>query len=85
MVTKLNLILLESRHVGFLFWSSKCDCLHLFFFIYPSVLDFLLTYIAFLPSCRSNETSGGAEETRGAPQPGAAEAKADRDEVCFFS
>lgn len=32
---------------------------------------------------RSNETAGGAEETGGAPQPGAGETEADRDEVCF--
>lgn len=35
-------------------------------------------------SCRSNEASGGAEETRGASQPRATETKADRDEVCVF-
>lgn len=40
------------------------------------------SYVAFLRSSRSNETSGGAEETRGTPQPGAAETKAERDEVC---
>lgn len=40
-----------------------------------------LTNVVFLSPFRSHETSGGAEETRGAPQPGAAEKKADRDEV----
>lgn len=42
-------------------------------------------YVACASSCRFNETSGGAQEARGAPQPGAAETKADGDEVCFLS
>lgn len=59
---------------------TVCLCyslyIHLFVIMSPS--------FSLLPSSRSNETSGGAEETGGAPQPGAAETKADRDEVCFL-
>ena len=52
--------------------------------VYLYVLHILHTYVAFHVSSRSNETSGGAEEARGASQPGAAETKADRDEVCVL-
>lgn len=67
-------------HVALLF------CVFAFIIPYISIpLPVRVTHVVFLPSSRSNETSGGAEETGGAPQPGAAEAKADRDEVCFLS
>lgn len=53
--------------------------------MYTFFLKFFPTHVVFPPFHRSNETSGGAEETGGASQPGAAETKTNRNEVCFFS
>lgn len=83
MITELQVKLLQACMLPSCYGSQNVT-LHLVFLIYPSFLHFLRTYVAFLVSSRSNETSGGAEEARGAPQPGAAETKADRDEVCVL-
>lgn len=54
---------------------SNCCKTNIDFFVLPCSHTF---FTAFL---RSHETSGRAEEAGGAPQPGAAEAKTDRNEV----
>lgn len=60
----------------------KLICSSLFI---KTALPVILIWVLFRPFSRSNEASGGVEETGGASEPGAAEAKADRDEVCFLS
>lgn len=86
---KLEAELESAKHEHQLMMMRQGRCLRIVFWLLcwqfdpkNDCLPLLLTYIVSLPFFRSNETSGGAEETGGAPQPGAAEAKADRDEVC---